>query len=46
LKTTWIYVSASLIGALIAVGFEWILKGKPSHHADQEAQGAVPKDGK
>ncbi|HEY8220239.1 MAG TPA: aquaporin [Methylobacter sp.] len=39
LTTTWIYVIATFIGAIIAVGFEWILKGKPSHHADKEAQG-------
>ncbi|MGZ4980728.1 MAG: MIP/aquaporin family protein [Methylobacter sp.] len=46
LTTTWIYVIASFIGALIAVGFEWILKGKPSHHADKEAQGMTAKDKK
>ncbi len=46
LRTTWIYVIATFIGAMIAVGFEWILKGKPSHHADKEAQGAAPKDEK
>jgi aquaporin Z len=43
LKTTWIYVIASLAGGIIAVGFEWILKGKPSKHADQEAQGTIDK---
>jgi aquaporin Z len=37
--TTWIYICATLIGALVAVGFEWILKGKPSKHATMEAQG-------
>jgi len=37
--TSWIYVCATLVGALIAVGFEWILKGKPSKHATMEAQG-------
>ncbi|MBD0297466.1 MAG: aquaporin [Flavisolibacter sp.] len=41
LSTTWIYVLATLIGAFIAVGFEWILKGKPSTHASKEAQGGV-----
>jgi aquaporin Z len=45
-KTTWIYVLATLLGAIIAVGFEWILKGKPSAHADKEAQGAETKDAK
>jgi aquaporin Z len=43
---TGIYVLASLCGAVIAVGFEWILKGKPSAHADQEAQGTKDKDAK
>lgn len=46
LSHTWLYVLASLCGAIIAVVFEWMLKGKPSHHADQEAQGAKDKDGK
>jgi aquaporin Z len=44
LSITWIYVSATFTGAIIAVGFEWILKGKPSAHADKEAQGAMAKD--
>ena len=37
--TSWIYLCATITGALIAVGFEWILKGKPSKHATMEAQG-------
>lgn len=45
-STTWIYVLATLTGPIVAVGFEWILKGKPSEHADKEAQGAEIKDGK
>ncbi len=44
LKTTWIYVFATLLGAVIAVCFEWIMKGKPSEHADEEAQGTKTKD--
>ena len=28
--TTWIYVVGPLLGAATAVGFEWILKGKPT----------------
>jgi aquaporin Z len=28
MNTAWIYVAGPLIGAMIAVGFEWILKGK------------------
>lgn len=46
LETTWVYILATLTGAIIAVGFEWVLKGKPSHHADKEAQGTIAKDGK
>jgi len=46
LSTTWIYVIATFTGAIIAVGFEWILKGKPSKHADEEAQGSLIKDAK
>ena len=45
-STTWIYVSATFIGGIIAVGFEWLLKGKPSEHADEEAQGGEMKDTK
>ncbi len=45
-STTWIYVFATLLGGIIAVGFEWMLKGKPSKHADEEAQGAKMKDAK
>ena len=42
--TTWVYVGAAVLGALIAVGFEWMLKGRPSAHADKEAQGSDAKD--
>jgi aquaporin Z len=45
-STTWIYVIATFLGSIIAVGFEWILKGEPSKHADEEAQGAKMKDAK
>jgi aquaporin Z len=44
-STTWVYVLATLTGPVIAVIFEWILKGKPSEHADKEAQGSEMKDG-
>jgi aquaporin Z len=30
MSTTWIYVAGPVLGALIAVGFEWILKGRPT----------------
>jgi aquaporin Z len=39
MSATWIYVAGPLIGALIAVGFEWILKGKPSASGTSAAQG-------
>jgi aquaporin Z len=40
MHTTWIYLLATFSGAVLAVTFEWILKGKPSEHATQEAQGS------
>ncbi len=39
--TTWIYLVGPLIGALIAVGFEWILKGKSSEAGRIAAQGTL-----
>lgn len=39
MSTTWIYVAGPLIGALIAVGFEWILKGKATASGTSAAQG-------
>lgn len=45
-ETSWIYLLATFSGALVAVGFEWILKGKPSKHASKEAQGGGTKDEK
>lgn len=41
LRTTWIYIVGPIIGALIAVGFEWILRGKPSAAAVLAAQGEL-----
>lgn len=38
-STSWVYLLATFTGALVAVCFEWILKGKPSKHASLEAQG-------
>jgi aquaporin Z len=37
--TTWIYVAGPLLGALIAVGFEWILKGPATPEGTRTAQG-------
>jgi aquaporin Z len=39
--TTWIYLVAPVIGALIAVAFEWILKGKPTAAGRLTAQGTL-----
>ncbi len=39
LSTTWIYVVGPLAGATIAVGFEWILKGKATAAGALAAQG-------
>lgn len=43
-ETSWIYIVGPFLGALIAVAFEWILKGKPSKHATIEAQGLSDDD--
>jgi aquaporin Z len=39
LNTTWIYVVGPVLGAMIAVGFEWILKGKPTAAGALAARG-------
>jgi aquaporin Z len=39
MSTTWIYVVGPVLGAIIAVGFEWILKGKPTGAGDLAARG-------
>ena len=39
MSTTWIYVAGPIIGAMIAVGFEWILKGNPTTAGTSAAQG-------
>lgn len=41
LDTTWIYVVGPLLGAAIGVGFEWILRGKPTASGAIAAQGEV-----
>lgn len=40
LSQTWIYIAGPLLGAGIAVGFEWILKGEPTPEGTQSAQGS------
>jgi len=41
LSTTWIYLVGPIIGALIGVAFEWILKGKPTFAGSIAAQGSL-----
>jgi len=42
MSTTWVYVAGPIIGATIAVGFEWILKGgKPTAAGTSSAQGTL-----
>jgi aquaporin Z len=36
---TWIYLAGPLAGALLGVGFEWILKGRPTRAGTKAAQG-------
>jgi aquaporin Z len=38
-STSWIYIVGPVLGALIAVGFEWILKGPPTAAGALAAQG-------
>jgi len=42
--TTWIYVVGPVVGALIGVAFEWILKGKPTAAGTIAAQGTLGAD--
>jgi aquaporin Z len=44
LGTAWIYVVGPLVGALIGVVFEWILKGKPTTAGTLAAQGSLGVD--
>jgi aquaporin Z len=41
---TWIYVVGPVVGALIGVAFEWILKGKPTAAGALAAQGSLGVD--
>lgn len=38
-STSWIYLVGPLVGALIGVAFEWILKGPPTAEGSKAAQG-------
>jgi aquaporin Z len=44
LSTTWIYLVGPILGALIGVVFEWILKGKPTTAGSLTAQGLLGVD--
>jgi aquaporin Z len=44
LSTTWIYVAGPVLGALIGVVFEWILKGKSTAAGALAAQGSFDND--
>jgi aquaporin Z len=44
LITTWIYIVGPTMGAFIAVGFEWILKGKATAAGTLAAQGEIRSD--
>jgi aquaporin Z len=39
MRTSWIYIVGPVVGALIAVVFEWILKGKPTAAGASAARG-------
>ena len=41
LDTAWIYILGPILGAMIAVGFEWILKGPPTALGTIAAQGSL-----
>jgi aquaporin Z len=41
LSTAWIYIVGPLLGALIGVAFEWILKGSPTSFGAIAAQGTL-----
>lgn len=44
LGSAWIYVVGPVLGALIGVAFEWILKGKPTTTGTLVAQGSIDVD--
>ena len=40
----WIYLVGPLLGAMIAVGFEWILRGRPTKAGAEAAQGLLDEN--
>ena len=45
-STSWIYLVGPLIGALIGVAFEWMLKGPPTAEGSKAAQGSASEEKK
>jgi aquaporin Z len=44
LSMTWIYLIGPILGALLGVAFEWILKGPPTAAGSLAAQGSLESD--
>lgn len=44
LTNYWIYLVGPILGAMVAVGFEWILKGKPTTAGAEAAQGILDEN--
>ena len=44
LSTTWIYVVGPVLGAMLGVAFEWVLKGPPTDAGSLAAQGSLYSD--
>jgi len=40
----WVYLVGPLVGAMVAVGFEWILKGRPTTAGAEAAQGILDEN--
>ena len=40
----WIYLLGPVVGAAVAVGFEWILRGKATRAGRDTAQGILDQD--
>jgi aquaporin Z len=45
-STAWIYIAGPILGALIGVVFEWILRGKPTTSGSLTAQGYLDGESK
>lgn len=44
LTNYWIYLVGPIAGALVAVAFEWIIKGRPTRAGAEAAQGTLDED--